>query len=56
MAQYKVRHQCDRDCCDCKYFEDEEYWDGEAECRKGHNEHVGWGVTACDDFESETND
>ena len=57
MAQYEVRHQCDRECCDCRFFDYDEWWDGEEEwgvfmCSKGHEECItNWGTVACEDFE-----
>lgn len=56
MAQYEVRHQCDRKCSDCRFFDYDEWWDGEEEygsliCMKGHTERVCWGRVNCEDFD-----
>lgn len=57
MGQYEVKHQCDRKCSDCRFFDYDEFWYGEEEwgvfmCAKGHEERItDWGVVACEDFE-----
>ena len=48
----------EKQCSDCKYFECDEYWDGEEEtvvlsCEKGHYGHVGWHTEPCEDFEED---
>lgn len=57
MAQYEVKHQCDRECIDCRHFDYEEIFDGEEEygiftCKKDHYERIGWGAVDCEDFEA----
>lgn len=49
MGQYKVRHQCDEECCDCYHFY-QNYKDGLYACSAGHDDHVGRHRQACEDF------
>lgn len=55
MGQYKVKHQCDKTCADCGYYErfDREDSFGPAKdeyCGKGRYDHVGQNSDACDSF------
>lgn len=55
MSQYTVKHQCDRTCADCEYYDYEITWDSfgpirEEYCSKNHYGHVGWYSEPCEDF------
>lgn len=58
MGQYQVRHQCDRTCADCIYYDYHERPDDfgpviDEYCDKGHYGHVGYYSEPCKDFMSE---
>ena len=56
MADYKVRHQCDRTCADCEYYDFKIAFDEfgsymlENFCAKNHYDYVGWYSEPCEDF------
>ena len=58
MSNYKVRHQCDRTCADCDYYDYQDREDSfgpvrDEYCDKGHYGHVGYYSEACKDFKEE---
>lgn len=52
---YEVRHQTDKTCADCAYYECETFEDSfgpfrDEYCTKGHSERVGYSVDSCEDY------
>lgn len=55
MSGYKVRHQCDKTCADCEFYEFEIVEDSfghmrEEYCSKNHYEYVGIHSEPCEDY------
>lgn len=55
MSQYTVKHQCDRTCANCEYYEFDIIEDSfgpytEEYCSKGNYGHVGLYSEPCEDF------
>jgi hypothetical protein len=55
---YEVRHQTDKTCADCAYYDRDIFEDSfgpytEESCKRGHSERVGYSVDACDDYNEE---
>ena len=55
MPQYTVRHQCDRTCANCEYYDWDIFEDSfgpytEEYCTKGNYGHVGRYSEPCKDF------
>jgi hypothetical protein len=55
MGQYKVRHQSDRSCMDCRFYDMSVTRDSfgehiQEECDKGHYDYVSRYSEPCKDF------
>lgn len=55
MGQYTVKHQSDKLCRDCAFYDLDLYQDSfgqafEYTCEKDHYEHINYDADACEDF------